>query len=176
MATKTAKNNETKNVQVNVEELDFQRATLGELPPLCIPIEDGSVPVLGIVRAVECTEDRRFYRMELLAPAKGTKDKTGEEHEYAAGDVVSLPGSGSLDYQLTVASAKLTGEIPGNATAKEIGDFMEKRDEDQDDELLQALVGVVLKVLRGTDEVMKTGKWKGKSVKKFSVEFAKPKS
>ena len=135
----------------------FKRATLGELPPLLLLIEEGE-PVIGKVESVNIVEgektkkgskvtqerDRVFYQIRLegdvkaLTPEEGSKEKV--ERVFTSGTLIGLPGSGNLDYQLKIVGAKLKGLLPENASGAQLAAFKSEY-QGEDQVLYDALVG-----------------------------------
>lgn len=153
------------------EKSEWKKATLGNLPPLCAPIQDQSI--VGVIESIDVDDsgDRRryFYRVTLDESTKGIMNADKDEETYEAGTLVSVPGSGSLDYQMKVIALKIEGKIPENAGPTAISELMD--DLDEDDIKMALLVGHRVKILRGEDDKMPAGKWKGKTVKTFQVEY-----
>lgn len=114
----------------------------GTLPPLLIPVVDK--PIEGVLEKIDRDEedDRTFYRMRLTAKAEGwNTDKEDVSHE--AGELVSVPGSGGLDWRI-------------KSIKEEIGESLE---------------GHPIRIKRLEDDKMKKGKFKGKPVKVFDVKY-----
>jgi len=132
------------------------------LPPMCA-LEVGDIS-RGILKAVAIVPDeeregkfRNFYRIELLDKAMGINtDK--ERTEYEAGAIVSVPGSGGLDYQMGALARKVAGQ-----------------EADADKPKWSALYGHLIRFERKADEKMTKGRYKGKLVKCFAVGHAAPK-
>jgi len=157
MTTQTAAKTEAKAAAQFGEIQDESQS----LPPM-LALEAGDI-VKGILKAVAIVADedregkfRFFYRMELLENAEGVNtDK--ERTEYEAGAIVSVPGSGGLDYQMSVLARKVAGQDDESAKPK-----------------WSALYGHLIVLERKADEKMTKGKYKGKPVKCFSVGHAAP--
>lgn len=147
----------------------------GNLPPLCILIEDGD-PCVGklvdvtLIPGGKKERDRFFYRVMLTEPLKAM-DKTKTEVEFEAGKIISIPGSGSLDYQMAICAAMVKGDLAENASFTDMGEYWDGIEEEKVKELLDHLKDHEVKIARGEDETMKEGKYKNKPVKRFSVAY-----
>jgi hypothetical protein len=137
------------------------------LPPLAILQVGNTIDfVLREVNEVEDEDNtkkpRIFYRAQLLKELVcETRKKGAEETEevtFAAGDMVSLPGSGSLDYTMArIAKVKAKVALDSKSTPWE------------------AVYNDRFIVTRKEDEVLEKGKHAGKPVKAFKVEHAQAK-
>ena len=121
----------------------------GVLPPLCLLQESGEAMV-GILNQVDGgTDERTFYRFKLLESVKADTNDA-EDVTFEAGDVVTLPSTGHLDYLL-------------KDTVKHYTDSLE----------VSELVGYWFRIKRIEDGKLAKGKFKGKTVKNFRVEACK---
>lgn len=138
------------------------------LPPLAILAVSDSIDfVLREVNEVEDEDNpkkpRIFYRAQLLKDLTCQTRKKGEdateEKTFTAGEMVSLPGSGSLDYTMgRIAKTKAKVALDSKTTPWE------------------SVYGDRFIVTRKDDEVLSKGKHEGKPVKAYKVEHAAKKS
>lgn len=133
-----------------------------QLPPLAIlRIGDKADFRLDEV-SVSLDEDnkpRTYYRGtlldELICQTKGKEDKDYREETFSAGESVSIPGSGGLDYSMRRIALKQAGS-PLNS--KEVS--------------WTVVQGDRFVIEREADDKMAKGKHKGKAVKVFKVSHA----
>lgn len=133
-----------------------------DLPPLAIlRVGDIATFVMGEVAQVkdDDNEVRLYYRAQLLKGLEcETKEKGATDYnvrEFKAGEIVTIPGSGSLDYQMArIANRRAGVEI--NASPVKWSSF----------------TGDLFIVTRTPDEKMSKGRHKGKAVKAYTVEHA----
>lgn len=159
MATKT------KEIETNDDGYTTEG---GSLPPLVILEVGGKLQ--GEITEVDqreqtegkgkkkSTKTRIFYRVRLSADTEGLNGKTKKPESWRSGELVSLPGSGSLDRTFGSIALKVTGQNPDDEGAEPD---------------LDELKGLLIKVERTPDEVMKKGPWAGKTVKTYTVQWKK---
>lgn len=131
---------------MNTETQESWKEATTQLPPLLIPEIGKSIEGTLSRVDVDEKEERTFYRLLLTADAEGL-DSEKEDVSFKAGTLVSVPGSGSLDYQMSCIMKDLGGAR------------------------LSDLCGHTFRITRGEDDKMKEGKWKGKPVKSFRVQY-----
>ena len=145
--------------------IKWTKAT-GALPPLVIL--DVSQHVVGKIESVDVTkeitgkgknkreESRVFYRLSLVKDCSALNvDK--KKTLFKAGEIVTLPGTGQIDNALGRVAFKLNGEDPEMIAEKEPP--------------VASLHGIFLFVKRLEDDKMKKGKYAGKKVKKYEIEY-----
>ena len=135
-----------------------------KLPPLLI-LEVGSSArfILNDVNeVVDDGEQRTYYRGVLKLDTVGLTKEKGEteyhKQQFKAGDQISLPGSGGLDFNMAKI-AKLKARTPSVKEAP-----------------WGVLFGDLFVVSRQPDEIMSKGKHKGKPVKVYTVQHAAKKA
>jgi len=134
-----------------------------DLPPLAIlRIEDLADFVLNEVAVVkDGTDVRLYYRGSLLSNLEcQTKEKGSEKYDevtFEKGSEITIPGAGSLDYQMARIANKKSGAEMGA------------------DPKWAVLYGDRFIITRLADDKMKEGKHKGKPVKTFTISHATPK-
>jgi len=152
--------NKTAGAVMDAAEFETPVEQTLDLPPLAIlRINDKVDFVLKETAVIGTGEDQRiYYRGVLLADLDcETKEKGAEKYElisFKKGDEVTVPGAGSLDYQMArIANKKSGSEL--DATPK-----------------WAVLSGDRFIVERLEDDKMKDGKHKGKKVKTFAISYA----
>ena len=150
------------------EKSEWKKPACGSLPPLVI-LEQKGEPLMGVLKSIDEVEMdgykkkekeiRTFYRFELTNPLQ-TVNKDKEDVSYKQGSLVSLPGSGHLDYLMRFIAC----EIKGTAATEE-------NVENPSFEIRDVLVGREFQILRLGDDVMDKGAFKGKKVKRYEVGY-----
>jgi hypothetical protein len=156
----------TKNAAPALDQFESPVEATTQLPPLAI-LEIGDIADL-VLNEVSITLDdeqkpRTYYRGVLLAELT-CKTKGKDETEYrkvtfGAGEEISLPGSGGLDYTMKRIALKKAGS-PLNSK----------------DVSWNIVQGDRFIVERKADDKMGKGRHKGKMVKAFTVQHAAAKA
>ena len=150
------------------EKPTWKKATMGDLPPLVI-LQVGEEMTAKLVQIDENNQGtaqkpdvRTYYRFALLDELS-SKDKDGKPIDFGAGEIVSLPGSGALNYTMRGTALLIQGNARGSEGFKPNEVTLEAMQEH--------LTGHEFKISRKPDEKMPDGKYKNKPVKKFDVEY-----
>lgn len=143
----------------------YKRAS-GSLPPMLL-LEvggklDGRISQVDVQTTTEKNKSgkkmekvRIFYRVVLSKDASGTDAKSKKPVTHKAGTLITLPGSGALDSTFGGIALEIEGK-PNDETSEPN---------------YQALNGILIRVDRTPDDVMKKGLYAGKTVKTYSVEW-----
>ncbi len=144
-------------------ERTYKKAT-GSLPPLVV-LEVGN-SLEGQIQSVDVVKteilkkgkkpeikERVFYRIRLEADCEAM-DKDKKKVLFQKDQVVTLPGSGGLDYTFSTIALEI-----------------EKKTNDEQANL-QVLKGIYIQVSRIPDGKMKKGTWAGKDVKNYDVSWS----
>jgi hypothetical protein len=154
----------------NLKDFETPVEQTMDLPPLAIlRIGDKAKFVLGEVAVVkDGTETRLYYRGTLLEALEcQTKEKGAEDYmdiTYDSGFEVTIPGSGSLDYNLARIANKKAGEAVNVKADETTG------------KTWASIKGDLFIIERLGDDKLSKGKHKGKAVKTYKVEYAAKKS
>jgi len=140
----------------------LQTKTRALSPLLILDVGSAADGVLRRVNVVEdeenSTKRRTFYEMRLLAVAKG-EDKDGNKYSPDAGELVTIPGTGGLDYNM-------------KAIVREVAKLLEHAKVED----WSPVYGHRFIFTRKGDEKMSRGKHAGKPVKCWDVGHAAPKA
>lgn len=130
------------------------------LSPLLVLLVGGNLD--GVLKRVNMSEDddkpgkfRKYYEFILLADTKG-EDKDHAKMNCAKGDIITLPGTGGLDFALDA----IVREYAKMKDGEQVKDF-------------SVLYGDRFIIERKPDEKMSKGKHEGKPVKTWAVKHAR---
>lgn len=154
----------TTNGSAAVAEQDFgemQDRTRRLSPMLVLGVGDKARGVLNRVNVTKKPtkaglEIRFYYEMRLLKDANGT-DKDKKPFAPKSGDLITIPGTGGLDYTMEGIAEDITGQKRGTEV-----DWSK-------------LYGHLFEIERTPDEKMSKGDFAGKDVKCYTVKHAAPK-
>lgn len=157
--TKTAE--KPKNAAPTKEIEGFENVTENDLPPLMIL--DVSQFMFGELTRVDTNKDengkyRTWYRFKLTKDAEALNvDK--DEETFKLGEIITIPGSGSLDYAMLAYVNRVNGVEP------------ESFDPETMTPKWSSLYGREFRIERREDGTLKKGKFAGKKVKQYDVKI-----